>query len=100
MKLRAPGEREAPNHDIAHISSCDCNTGEIVEEFGASKVWSEVAMLKLRAPVAYQPGLMRAVARVFTDSLTRRYVRRLAPRPFRPRPACSPSSSAARASCN
>jgi len=33
----------------------------------------------LRAPLAYEPGLMSVVARVFEDSLLRWYERRLAP---------------------
>ena len=35
--------------------------------------------LRAARPLAYQPGLMRVVARVFADSLVRWYARRLAP---------------------
>ena len=41
--------------------------------------WVLTLPFELRAPVAYQPGLIRAVARVFADSLLRWYACRLAP---------------------
>jgi hypothetical protein len=41
--------------------------------------WVLTLPFELRAPLAYQPGLMRALARVFADSLLRWYARRLAP---------------------
>lgn len=42
--------------------------------------WVLTLPFPLRAPLAYEPGLMRVVARVFADSLLRWYERRLAPR--------------------
>jgi hypothetical protein len=41
--------------------------------------WVLTLPFALRAPLAYEPGLMHVVARVFADSLFRWYERRLAP---------------------
>jgi hypothetical protein len=41
--------------------------------------WVLTLPFALRAPLAYEPGLMHVVARVFADSLLRWYERRLAP---------------------